>query len=92
MKLNIKILNSLAQIPTSGSAEAAGLDLYAATDYDILIKPSETVKIDTGIAVAIPEGYFGGIFARSGLATKLGLRPSNCVGKLKFFDYLGQVD
>lgn len=84
MILNFKKLNDLAKTPTFGSEFSAGADLYAATSYDIEIWPGETVKIDTGIAVAIPEGYFGAIYARSGLATKQGLRPANCVGKLKF--------
>lgn len=80
--IEVKILNNLAKLPTYGSKNAAGADLYAATDYDITIQPHQTVKIDTGLAMAIPEGYFGAIFARSGLATKQGLRPANCVGKL----------
>ena len=80
--MDIKILNNLAKVPSYGSDEAAGADLYAATDYDIEIRPHETVKIGTGIAIAVPRGYYGGIYARSGLATKQGLRPANCVGKL----------
>ena len=83
--MDIKILNDLAKIPSYGSDEAAGADLYAATSYDIEIQPHETVKIGTGIAIAVPRGYFGAIFARSGIATKQGLRPANCVGKLKFY-------
>lgn len=87
MKVNVpyKKLNSLAKTPVFGSEQAAGADLYAATDYDIEIKPHETVKIGTGIAIAVPRGYYGGIYARSGLATKQGLRPANCVGKFKFY-------
>ena len=80
--MDIKILNDLAKVPSYGSDEAAGADLYAATDYDIEIRPHETVKIGTGIAIAVPRGYYGGIYARSGLATKQGVRPANCVGKL----------
>ena len=79
-EIEIKILNNLAKLPTHGSSKAAGADLYAATDSDISINPGQTVKIGTGIAVAIPDGYFGAIFARSGLATKQGLRPANAVG------------
>lgn len=90
MILNIKKLNDLAKTPTFGSEFSAGADLYAATSYDIEIWPEETVKIDTGIAVAIPEGYFGAIYARSGLATKQGLRPANCVGVIDS-DYRGPV-
>ena len=89
-ELKIKLLNDLAKIPTRGSDEAAGLDLYAATDSDIWIEPHETVKIDTGIAVALPTGTFGAIFARSGIATKQGLRPANCVGVIDS-DYRGPV-
>ena len=88
--MKIKLLNNLAKIPTKGSEYAAGWDLYAATDYDIHIQPHETVKIDTGIAIAIPEGFFGAIFARSGIATKQGLRPANCVGVIDS-DYRGPV-
>lgn len=66
-------------IPTRGSNMAAGLDLYA--HDQATIKPGETIKIDTGISIELPIGTFGAIFARSGLATKQGLRPANCVGK-----------
>ena len=82
--MKIKLLNNLAKIPTRGSEEAAGWDLYAATDKDMTIAPHETVKIGTGIAVEIPSGLFGAIFARSGIATKQGLRPANAVGKRIF--------
>lgn len=88
--MDVQILNNLAKVPTYGSEEAAGADLYAATDYDIEIKPHETVKIGTGIAIAVPRGYYGGIYARSGLATKQGLRPANCVGVIDS-DYRGEV-
>ena len=88
--MDIKILNDLAKVPTYGSDEAAGADLYAATDYDIEIRPHETVKIGTGIAITVPRGYYGGIYARSGLATKQGLRPANCVGVVDS-DYRGEV-
>jgi len=82
--------NNLAKMPTRGSEYAAGYDLYAATDYDIEIAPHETVKIDTGISIALPEWTFGAIFARSGLATKQGLRPANAVGVIDA-DYRGSV-
>ena len=88
--MDIKILNNLAKVPSYGSDEAAGADLYAATEYDITIAPGQAVKIDTGIAIAIPRGYFGAIFARSGLATKQGLRPANCVGVIDS-DYRGPI-
>ena len=80
MEVSIQLLNDLAKVPTRGSKYAAGYDLYAATDYIIDIAPHSTVKIGTGIAIELPEGTFGAIFARSGLATKKGLRPANCVG------------
>ncbi len=83
MILKIKKLYKDATIPTRESADAAGYDLYAYLESDICIIPSKnTVKIPVGFAVEIPKGYFGAIFARSGLATKQGLRPANCVGKL----------
>lgn len=90
--MNIKItkLNKNAIIPTKGSKEAAGMDLYACTSSPIIIAPHDTVKISTGIAMEIPDGYFGGVFARSGLATKQGLRPSNCCGIIDS-DYRGDV-
>lgn len=88
--MNIKVLNDLATIPTRGSEYAAGLDLYAATSGPVDIAPHSTVKVGTGIAVEIPEDNFGAIFARSGLATKRGLRPANCVGVVDS-DYRGQV-
>ena len=73
-------MNDLAIIPKKGSKEAAGMDLYACIDDTIYISPHETVKIDTGIAVELPKGTFGAVFARSGLATKEGLAPANKVG------------
>lgn len=92
MTVNMKIKknNPNAIVPTRGSSEAAGYDLYACIDSPIDIKPGETVKIGTGICFQIPNGYFGGIFARSGLATKQGLRPPNCVGVIDS-DYRGEV-
>ena len=89
MEINIKLLNENAKVPTRGSEYAAGYDLYAATDYDIEIAPHSTVKIGTGISVELPNGIFGAIFARSGLATKKGLRPANCVGVCDS-DYRGE--
>ena len=80
MDINIKLLNEFAKVPTRGSAQAAGYDLYAAVNYDVEIQPHSTVKVDTGISIEIPEGYFGGIYARSGLALRENIRPENCVG------------
>lgn len=89
MNVNIKKLNANAKIPTRGSEYAAGYDLYACVDEPVAIHPHETVKIGTGLAIEIPNNYFGAIFARSGLATKKGLRPSNCVGVCDS-DYRGE--
>lgn len=90
IRLNFKKLNDLAKMPTQGSTYAAGYDLYAATDKDIIVPPHKTVKIGTGIAMSIPENCFGGIFARSGLATKRDLAPTNKVGVIDS-DYRGEV-
>jgi dUTP pyrophosphatase len=99
--MDIKILREEAKLPTLGSEYAAGYDLYAAISLEkdpagdtvagqIEIPPHETRMIPTGIAIAIPEGYWGGIYARSGLATKQGLRPANCVGVIDA-DYRGEI-
>ena len=88
--LKYKKLNKLAKEPTRGSAAAAGYDLYAATDEKIIVPTHETVKVGTGLAFELPDGVFGAIFARSGLATKRGLRPANCVGVIDA-DYRGEV-
>ena len=86
--INIKFLSELAKMPTRGSDCAAGYDLYAATNTIIDIAPHSTVKIPTDIAIELQPNTFGAIFARSGLATKKGLRPSNCVGVIDA-DYRG---
>ena len=78
--VNVKKLRDNATIPTQGSKYAAGYDLYAAIDTPITIKSGETVKIGTGLAFELPEGFFAGIFARSGLSINEGLRPGNCTG------------
>ena len=67
-----------AKLPTKAHEDDAGWDLYSL--YDYVINPHETVKVDTGLNFQLPEGTFGAIYARSGLATKQGLRPANCVG------------
>ncbi|MCR5669664.1 MAG: dUTP diphosphatase [Butyrivibrio sp.] len=93
MEIKIKKLHKDAKLPTRGSEYAAGYDLYAIAPDDtdfIVIHAHETVKVDTGLAVEIPEGYFGAIYARSGLATKQGLRPANCCGIIDS-DYRGPV-
>ncbi len=89
MEIKIKKLNNLAKTPTRGSEAAAGYDLYAATDYDIEISPHSTVKIGTGLSFELPEKTFAAIFARSGIATRRGLRPANCVGVIDS-DYRGE--
>ena len=90
MKIEITKLRENAKIPTKGSEKAAGYDLYACLDADkIEIAPHTTAKIGTGLAVAVPDGYFGAVFARSGLAAKEGLRPANCVGVCDS-DYRGE--
>lgn len=89
MKIQIKKLREGARIPTRGSAAAAGYDLYACLDESVTIAPHCTAMIGTGLSVAVPEGYFGAVFARSGLAAKQSLRPANCVGVCDS-DYRGE--
>ena len=89
MKIPVKILRPGAILPTAGSRFAAGYDLYACLDAPIEIPPHTTAKVGTGLSMAVPEGWFGAIFARSGLATKQGLRPANCVGVCDS-DYRGE--
>lgn len=92
MDVKVKKLKANSVIPTLGSKEAAGMDLYACPDLysEVEIAPHETVKIGTGLAMEIPTGYAGLVFARSGLATKSGLRPANCVGVVDS-DYRGEI-
>ena len=87
--IKFKKLNNLAKLPTRGSEYAAGLDLYANISEPIIIEPHTTCKIGTGISMELPNGTFGAIFARSGLATKKGLRPANCTGIIDS-DYRGE--
>ena len=89
MNINLKKLTKTAIIPTRGSSQAAGYDLYADIDEPVTIEPHMTEIIHTGIAIEIPDGYFGAIFARSGLAAKQGLRPANCIGVCDS-DYRGE--
>ena len=89
MELQIKKLRENAKLPTRGSAQAAGYDLYACLEADLTIAPHTTAPVPTGLAVAIPDGYFAAVFARSGLAAKEGLRPANCVGVCDS-DYRGE--
>ena len=89
MKISVKKLRPDAVIPTAGSQYAAGYDLYACIGAPVTIAAHSTEKIGTGLAIAVPEGYFGAVFARSGLASKQGLRPANCVGVCDS-DYRGE--
>ena len=85
--MKIKKLNENATVPTYGSAAAAGADLYSCEA--LTVRSGETVLVHTGIAMAIPDGYVGLIYARSGLATKRGLAPANKVGVVDS-DYRGE--
>ena len=91
MKYNVKIkkLNENAIIPTYGSPYSAGADLYSAMD-DVTIAPHTTTLIKTGLALELPVGFAGLIYARSGLASKRGLAPANKVGVIDC-DYRGEV-
>ena len=89
MEIKIKKLRPGAVIPVRVSEYAAGYDLYACLENSVVIEPHTTVKIGTGLALAVPEGYFGAVFARSGMAAKQGLRPANCVGVCDS-DYRGE--
>jgi len=90
-EVKVKKLRSGAKLPARGSEYAAGADLCACLDYDLVSIPPHTTKmIPTGLAMEIPEGLFGAIFARSGIASKRGLRPANCVGVVDS-DYRGEV-
>ena len=90
MQVAIKKLNEKAFLPSYGSEFAAGADLYACLDGEITVNPHETVLIPTGIAIELPLGFAGLIYARSGLATKKGLAPANKVGVIDC-DYRGEV-
>jgi dUTP pyrophosphatase len=89
-KVKIHFLNEKAKTPVCSSTHSAGYDLYSICDEKIAIGPHETIKMKTGIALEIPEGYYGAIFARSGIATKRGLRPANCTGVIDS-DYRGEI-
>lgn len=87
--ISVKKLKPNAVLPTYGSAEAAGADLYACLENPIVIQPGETVFVPTGLAMEIPKGYAGLVYARSGLACKRGLAPANKVGVIDS-DYRGE--
>ena len=88
--VSVKLLDPRAKLPAYGSTAAAGADLYALTDGPAEIAPGGTALIHTGIAVAIPQGYVGLVYARSGLACKRGIAPANKVGVIDA-DYRGEV-
>ncbi len=89
-KVCIKLLDDKAILPTYGSLDAAGADLYANIQETETILPHETKLIKTGVAMAIPKGLMGLLFARSGLASKRGLAPANKVGVVDA-DYRGEI-
>ncbi len=86
----VKKLNDDAVLPTYGSDFSAGADLYALCEEELVFEPGETKLVHTGLAMEIPEGYAGLIYARSGLASKRGLAPANKVGVVDA-DYRGEV-
>lgn len=88
--MKFKKLDPRAVAPSYGSEYAAGADLHAILDAPIIIQPHESVLIHTGIAVAIPVGYVGLVYARSGIACKRDLAPSNKVGVIDA-DYRGEI-
>lgn len=88
-KVAVKKLREGAILPTFGSAQAAGADLYACLERDVTIAPGQTAFIPTGLAMELPRGYAGLIYARSGLACKRGLAPANKVGVVDS-DYRGE--
>ena len=89
-KIPVKILREGAKLPTYGSAEAAGADLYACLDSDVTVAPGGTAFIPTGFAMAVPKGCAGLIYARSGMACKRDLAPANKVGVIDS-DYRGEI-
>ena len=89
MNVSVKKLREGAILPTYGSPEAAGADLYACLEENITIAPGESVFVPTGLSMEIPKGYAGLIYARSGMACKRGLAPANKVGVIDS-DYRGE--
>ena len=88
--ISVKILREGAKLPTYGSAEAAGADLYACLEAPAVVQPGTTMFIPTGIALEVPKGCAGLIYARSGMACKRGLAPANKVGVVDS-DYRGEI-
>lgn len=90
MKIKVKKLYPDAKLPTYSTPYAAGADLYAYTKKDVVVMPHETVFVTTGLAIEIPDGYAGLVYARSGLASKSDLAPANKVGVIDS-DYRGEA-
>ena len=90
MRVNIKKLHENAIVPTYGTEFSAGADLYACMEEAVTILPGKTEMIHTGIAMEVPVGYAGLVYARSGLACKKGLAPANKVGVVDA-DYRGEI-
>ncbi len=88
--IRVKILRQGAKLPTYGSAEAAGADLYACLESPVTLAPGATAFIPTGIALEVPRGCAGLVYARSGMACKRGLAPANKVGVVDS-DYRGEI-
>lgn len=88
--ISVKRLRPGAQLPTYGSAEAAGADLYACLETPVTVAPGQTVFIPTGLALEVPKGCAGLVYARSGMACKRGLAPANKVGVIDS-DYRGEL-
>lgn len=88
--IRVKKLNEKAMLPTYGSFEAAGADLYACLDAPVTIQPGETAWIPTGIALEVPKGCAGLVYARSSMGVKRGLAPANKVGVIDS-DYRGEI-
>ena len=89
MQFKVKRLSESAIIPTYATEHSAGADLYNMKDNPVTVEPHATVMIKTGLAIEIPEGYVGLVFARSGIASKRGLAPANKVGVIDS-DYRGE--
>lgn len=87
--IHVKKLRVNAILPVYGSAEAAGADLHACLEQDLVIQPGQTAFIPTGLSMEVPKGFAGLIYARSGLACKRGLAPANKVGVIDS-DYRGE--
>lgn len=88
--IRTKKLREGAKLPTYGTPEAAGADLYACLENPVEVRPGETVWIPTGVALEVPKGCAGLIYARSSLGTKRGLAPANKVGVVDS-DYRGEI-